>query len=79
VPCIGADSGGIREIIDDGKDGFLFRPGDSGDLASRILILRESAAKRNLFVLKAREKVRNKFGIENTVVQTEKIMHALLR
>jgi glycosyltransferase involved in cell wall biosynthesis len=79
VPCIGADSGGIREIIDDGKDGLLFRPGDSEDLASRILILRESVEKGNPFELKAREKVRKKFGIENTVSQTEKVMYELLQ
>jgi glycosyltransferase involved in cell wall biosynthesis len=28
VPCIGADSGGIREIITDGVDGLLFSHGD---------------------------------------------------
>jgi glycosyltransferase involved in cell wall biosynthesis len=79
VPCIGVDSGGVREIIDNGTAGFLFRPGDSDDLASRIRILREDAEKRKLFVLKGREKVREKFGIEKTVGQTEKIMYGLLR
>jgi glycosyltransferase involved in cell wall biosynthesis len=79
VPCIGADSGGIREIIDDGTNGFLFRPGDSDDLASRIVVLREDAEKRKLFVVKGREKVREKFGIEKTVAETETIMSRLLR
>jgi glycosyltransferase involved in cell wall biosynthesis len=33
TPVIATDIGGISEMIDDGQDGFLFRPGDSRQLS----------------------------------------------
>ena len=79
VPCIGADGGGIREIITDGIDGLLFRPGDSDDLAAMIRVLYESREKSGLFAARGREKVKEKFDIEKTVRETEKILYGLLR
>ncbi len=78
VPCIGADSGGIREIISDGVDGFLFKPGESADLAERIRILREDGEKRRLFASKGKKKAKEKFDIGNTVKETEGVFFQLL-
>lgn len=36
VPVVGSDSGGTREILDEGLCGLLFPPGDSSALASRL-------------------------------------------
>src|SRR5579872_924545 len=36
VPCVGSDSGGIPEVIDDGNTGYLARPLDPADFADRI-------------------------------------------
>ena len=36
TPVIGARIGGIPELINDGIDGFLFAPGDVGDLVDKI-------------------------------------------
>jgi glycosyltransferase involved in cell wall biosynthesis len=36
TPVIGSDAGGVPEIIDDGKNGFLFKPGDSGSLHDKL-------------------------------------------
>jgi phosphatidyl-myo-inositol dimannoside synthase len=38
-PCIGADAGGIPEVIVEGETGFLVRPDDRGATADRILRL----------------------------------------
>lgn len=35
-PVIGADTGGIKELINDGRNGFLFRSGDRKSLKSAI-------------------------------------------
>jgi glycosyltransferase involved in cell wall biosynthesis len=78
VPCIGADSGGIREIIDDGVNGFLFAPGDSKALSKKILTIREDAEIRDRFVRNGKEKVARLFDIERTVSETEKIFYDLV-
>ncbi len=78
VPCIGADGGGIREIIDDGVNGFLFTPGDSRALAEKIRTLREDAGTRDRFIGKGREKVARLFDIERTVRETEKVFYGLI-
>ncbi|RAZ82872.1 glycosyltransferase family 1 protein [Cereibacter johrii] len=39
VPVLGARVGGIPELIRDGKDGFLFNPGDEEDLLRVIALL----------------------------------------
>lgn len=35
-PVIASHIGGIPELVTDGKTGYLFTPGDTGDLASKI-------------------------------------------
>ena len=77
VPCIGADGGGIREIIDDGVNGFLFTPGDSKALAEKIRTLREDAEIRDRFIRNGKEKVARIFDIEHTVLETEKVFYGL--
>jgi glycosyltransferase involved in cell wall biosynthesis len=79
VPCIGADSGGIREIIDDAANGFLFRPGASRDLSDKIRILREDKDIRDRFIRNGREKVSRLFDINRTVRETEKIFYGLVK
>lgn len=47
TPSLGADIGGIPELIEDGVTGLLFRPGDASDLAgkmNRLLRDREALA-----------------------------------
>ena len=36
VPIIGANIGGIPEMVIDGKTGLLFEPGNVGDLSNKI-------------------------------------------
>lgn len=39
TPVIGADIGGIPELIENGKNGLLFKSGDAKDLASKISLI----------------------------------------
>jgi glycosyltransferase involved in cell wall biosynthesis len=41
LPVIGANQGGAKELIINGTNGFLFRPGDAQDLAEKIKILHQ--------------------------------------
>lgn len=36
-PLIASDTGGLSEVVADGKNGLLFTPGSSADLADRIM------------------------------------------
>lgn len=48
-PCIAGNHGGPREIIDDGRDGYLVEHGDIEQLASRLLTLsRDSDLRREM-------------------------------
>lgn len=78
APCIGADGGGLREIITDGKDGFMFKPEDYNDLANKINLLLEHKELRDKFVSNGRKKAREKFSIETTVKKTEELFYRLV-
>jgi glycosyltransferase involved in cell wall biosynthesis len=78
VPCIGANSGGLREVITNGVDGLLFKAGDSSDLADKIRTVIENESMRNSLISKGKEKVRKLFDIEKTADETEKLFYDLL-
>jgi glycosyltransferase involved in cell wall biosynthesis len=44
VPVIGADIGGVPEIVRDGETGLLFAPGSADELSDRLARLRDDAA-----------------------------------
>jgi glycosyltransferase involved in cell wall biosynthesis len=44
VPVLAADLGGLREVVHDGRNGFLFRAGDAGSLRAALERLVEHAA-----------------------------------
>jgi glycosyltransferase involved in cell wall biosynthesis len=56
VPVIGSNTGGIAEIVRNGKDGFLFPPGDHTQLARRILQLMEQGLLREQLAACARRR-----------------------
>ena len=62
VPTLAAQSGGPLEIIDDGSNGYLFRPNDAANLAEHILcVLNEPAQTRKVSDC-GQESVREKFS-----------------
>ena len=36
TPVIASDLGGMADLVEDGRTGRLFRPGDAGDLAAKV-------------------------------------------
>lgn len=78
VPCIGADSGGISEIITHCKDGLLFVPGDYRDLAEKILTLIQDAALREKIALAGPETVAERFSIDTMASRTEFLFYELM-
>jgi glycosyltransferase involved in cell wall biosynthesis len=63
-PVIGADIGGIPELISPEKDGLLFRPADVLDLRAKLLLLATDSEKATKMGINAREKVERKYGAD---------------
>lgn len=68
-PVVISDVYGVREIIEDGKTGFLFKAEDVGDLADKIDFLLENKGIRDKVGRKARE-----FTLDNTWEKTARIV-----
>jgi glycosyltransferase involved in cell wall biosynthesis len=45
-PVIGSRIGGIPELISEGETGWIFTPGDAGDLASKLILARDLPTSR---------------------------------
>lgn len=63
-PVIGANIGGIPEIIDDGINGLLFNPGDAEDLVKKIKYLLNNKDKVREMGGNARKKAEENYGAE---------------
>lgn len=55
IPVLASDLPGMREVISDGKNGFLFKTGDVDDLAERLVTALTDTESRTQVVAQARE------------------------
>ena len=62
LPCIVTDVGGVKEIISDGTNGYLFEPGDYKSLAKKIVDLSLNLEKRKTVGKNARPVIINKLN-----------------
>jgi 1,2-diacylglycerol 3-alpha-glucosyltransferase len=72
LPVIGANAVALPHLIKNGKNGFLFKPGDEQDLAKKIKMLLESPEKRRKMG-KYSHKLIKKHDINEVIKRTEKI------
>jgi glycosyltransferase involved in cell wall biosynthesis len=70
--------GGTPEIIEDGKNGILVRPGDPNDLAEAILAMLGNSEKRNLMVAEGLSSLYPKFSPEHRAVKILSVYQELL-
>jgi glycosyltransferase involved in cell wall biosynthesis len=54
VPAVGANAGGIPDVIQDSQNGLLFEPGDLDDLTEKLGLLLRDADLRNRLARAAR-------------------------
>ena len=59
IPVIASDCGGIPELIENGKTGFLFAPGNAMDLAAKMDELIHHPGKMQLFGDAGYHKIKN--------------------
>ncbi|HEY6042186.1 MAG TPA: glycosyltransferase family 4 protein, partial [Anaerolineae bacterium] len=74
-PVIGARAGGVPEVIDDGRDGFLVNFGDTDMLARRIAQLLDDRVLAQEFGAAGREKVLQNWTWDKIYPQIETLYH----
>jgi glycosyltransferase involved in cell wall biosynthesis len=73
LPVVTTRVGGIPEMIEDGKNGFLVEPFDSRELADRILYYLEHPAVASEMALLARKTIENQFDWRLIVKKVVKV------
>jgi glycosyltransferase involved in cell wall biosynthesis len=73
LPVVTTNVGGIPEMIDDGKNGFLVEPFNSKELADRILYYLEHPAVASEMALLARKTIENRFDWRLIVKKVVKV------
>lgn len=73
IPVVAANAGGVAEIIDDGKDGYLVTPGSIDQYANRITSLVRNPTEYRRISDRARIKIRKEFSIEAFVDRYESL------
>jgi len=76
-PVIGCNAGGIPEVIEDCRTGFVITPEDSNELAERIIALGDSELRKQMG-LRGRKAVEDIFSIKNMVMQTYDVYKELI-
>ena len=67
VPCVASRVGGIPEVVEDGKSGYLVPPGDPAALASAIEAILDDDQMRISFSRRARQRAIEKFDLQDMV------------
>ena len=71
TPAIASSVGGIPEVIEDGKNGFLVRPREWEELARKILNLLNDRSKSELFAENSFGLIAEKFDIKENIKKLE--------
>lgn len=77
VPVVAAKVGGILEIVRDGQDGFLFKPGDADELARSMATIMETESLRLALGLSAKNRA-GAFSLDRHVDQMVRIFEEMI-
>jgi len=72
-PVVATDVGGNRELIVDGRMGFLVPPRDPGTLAARTITLLTDKSLADRYAAEGQARVREEFSLERMVSAYEKL------
>ncbi|MFA5144817.1 MAG: glycosyltransferase family 4 protein [Candidatus Omnitrophota bacterium] len=78
-PVIVTDTGGIREVIVEGKTGFLIPPGDTNRMLERLSLLIKNGHLRKTIGQEARDSLGSVFCLENMVNKTQELYEDLIK
>ena len=69
VPIVASDLAGCREVVEDGKNGWLVPPGDVGGMADAVLSLLRDSGLRQQMGAQGRELARQRFAVDQILGQ----------
>lgn len=69
LPVVATNVGGVSQIVEDGKTGFLVQPGDMAAMRDRIRQLVVDAELRHQLGNAGREKMQREYGVERMVTR----------
>jgi glycosyltransferase involved in cell wall biosynthesis len=67
LPCIGSRTGGIVDVIEDGRSGLLVAAGERAELSRALGLLLRDAERRTALGVRAREVARERFDLTDSV------------
>lgn len=77
LPVLVSDSGGPKEIVDNGKYGFLFKKDNPEHLADQLLVLYNNSKLREEIAMRGKEYAKQNFTIETTVANYESLYESV--
>jgi glycosyltransferase involved in cell wall biosynthesis len=78
IACVATEVGGIPEVITDGEQGRLVRPGDPRSLAEAVVALLRDRSRREALAKAGQARVEAEFTIDYAVRRTEELYASLL-
>lgn len=79
IPVISTDVGGVRDILEEGKAGFVIKRGDIETYTQKLRLLVEDRTLREKFSIFGQENVKYKFSYHRLVDDTRNYYKSLLK
>jgi len=76
---VATEVGGVPDIVQDGKNGYLVKSGDILGFSQKLMDLIENAGKRRKFGENGREMVKSRFSKERLIKDTERLYNTILQ
>jgi glycosyltransferase involved in cell wall biosynthesis len=78
LPAVSTDVGGVRDVVEDGRTGFLVPPGDVSAVASRLAELAADPLLRRELGEAGRRRVRDRYSVPRLVDDVDCLYRSLL-
>ena len=78
LPIVTTDIGGIPEIVENGKNGYIIKPGDYRAMAKKIIILSKNKSLKYKISKENSQKAQRKYSLEAVMEKITDIYHELV-